>query len=754
MDQADNKKQTSFIDVPQLIKAYIVNWKWVVASVIVFLGLGVLVFLKQANNVEVQAQVLVSDESSSQASSLGDIASMFGGGGSFGSNRSIEDEMVVIKSHSLLKQTVKDLNLNESYVVEKNFLKKTNVYYNPPIKLIYDKRIVDTLSVVLRFDVDVDAQGLLDIKVRGYKRKVIFKTSQARLPLDFETPYGKFTLVAGSSFIDGESLSETINLSSYDYAALGLSEDITVDLSAKKTDIMLLNYITSDADFGKSVLNTLIDNYNALTIRQKQSFHVKTLEFLEDRIRILSAEVDSTQSMVEDFMGRRDLVNPEAQASIYISRTSTQEVELIKAESEFELLNMAIEFLSNEANNTSMLPIMPSTASLTPLINGYNELILNRLELESSAKGDNMALKAINARINAVRDNLLAALNKQSETANFEIKELRNQYAKSKGKLGTMPGIEREYTNILREQTLKEQLYVYLLRQREETEMAIAGAHPRGVIIDEAFVTDSILGLSPKIILIVFFILGMFVPGALILLKWSVGRKISIINQAVNISGGKQLIANIPLSNASEPIVISAPDNVEAKRVRLLRGNVLTIETLPEKFVLAVIGTTDDNESSRVALNLAVSMAMTGRKIALIEANPFDPVIGKLVDVKYNGPCDVNYKGLNSGLIRATDDVVVDFVSFDQDESFGADKLASVGFCSLVRDMTGEYDVVVLSAPSVDSHFASVETINNLTDVFIATIEIGKTKKCVVEKLSHLDDHNNNAYLVEVSWQQ
>jgi len=740
-----NDKRTSFINVAKLLEAYRRLWKWVVVSVLLFLLLGVFVYLRQERKCEVVAQLLISDEGSKSMSSLGEFAGMFGSG-SFGANRSVEDEMIIIKAHSVLKKTVQDLDMNVIYRVNKNFVKKEYVYYNQPVKLIYDKSVADTLSIPVVFNINVDKTGLADVTVFGKKNRKIFEKKDLKLPTSIDTPYGAYTLVPGNGSVKGNSIVENITLLSYDAAALMLDKQISVDYSAKKTDIMMLNFIASDARYGKSVLNTLVDNYNNTTIEQKKNFNYKTLQFLEDRIAMLSAEVDSAEAQVEAFMGRRDLVNPQAQANIYIGRTSTQEVELVKAEAEYELLSMAIDFLNNEANNTSLLPIMPSTASLTPLINGYNELILDRLTIESSAKGDNIALKAINTRINAVRDNLLTALGKQAETASVEINEMRRQYARSKSKLGTMPGIEREYANIMRQQSLKEQLYVYLLRQREETEMAIAGAHPRGVIIDEAFVTDSVLGLSPKVILAVFFILGLVLPVAMILVRWNLNGHVLIIDQAIDLSGGESVIAGIPFGEGVQPVVVSAPDSTEARRVRLLRGNILSIESLGKRFSVVVMGCCNDSSASRVAMNLAAAMALTGRRTVLVDANPFDselePVTGLSAE-SMSLESSVNIKLVDS-------DADIDFVSCGLDVKSGSDCIASVGFESRLKQLSDEYDVVVVCAPSLADHYASVETINNLVDMSLATVEVGKALKKDVRKLSMLNKHDLNAYLVEI----
>ncbi|MBD5365488.1 MAG: hypothetical protein HDR82_00495 [Bacteroides sp.] len=749
--ETSEKNTTSFINVSQLLKAYLKNWKWVAVSVVVFLFLGVIVYLKREQHCEVIAQVLISDEKDSGAASkLGDVASLFGGGSSFGANRSIEDEMTIVKAHSVLKQTVVDLDMNIQYVIQTNFLKKESCYYTRPVELVYEKSMGDTLGVTLSFEVDVNDKGLADVVVRGRKARKIYEKNDIVLPAVIETVYGTFGLERGSGFIPGEPVKEYITLCNYDKAALGLDRLIAVDYAAKKTDIMRLNLVTTNPLYGQTVLNTLVKNYNDVTIAQKRNFNYKTLQFIEDRIAILSAEVDSTEAQVEEFMARRDLVNPQAQAGIYLGRTSSQEVELVKAEAEYELLTMAIDFLGNEANNTSMLPIMPSIASLTPLIEGYNELILKRLTIEASAKGDNVALKAINTQINAVRDNLLTALNKQSETSNVEINELRRQFAKSKNKLTTMPAIEREYANIMRQQTLKEQLYVYLLRQREETEMAIVGAHPRGVIIDEAFVSDAIFGMSPSVILFTFLLLGLVTPGVLIIGFWIVTKRVSIMDQAVSLSGGDSVIANIPLVSGVQPAVLSDSDSVEAQRVRLLRGNIIATYGAEHSLSMAVIDTCEGEASARVAYNLATAMALTGRRTLLLDADPFDDVMERLVSSR---PAVLLPDGSLSGSGRISlpqAGLQLDYATCNDKTLSGADILASVMFANGLNKLKDEYEIVIVKTPSIDKHYASVEVVNNQVDMSIATVEIGRTLKSSVRNLALLDKHNSNAYLVEI----
>lgn len=753
MENKSSKGQ--LINIPALISTYRKYWYLIILSVIFFAGLGVVMKVRQQSRSEVVAQVLISDEKSSR--SMGNIAAMFGGGGSFGANRSIEDEMVIVKAHSLLRETVVELGLNVDYKVRKNFLKVNNVYNNPPVRLIYDNGIADTLGVMLRFDLKVDKDGMANVKLHGRKNALIHEQS-GKLPLTLETAYGQYTLVEGSMYKPGKKLDEKIFLSSYDGAALDLSSEIAVSMSEKKTDIMMLSLLTTDADFGKLVLNTLVANYNKLTVEQKRNFNRKTLQFIEDRIKLIAAEVDSTQSDVQAFLDKENLVNPQAQASIILNRTTAQEVELVKSETEYDLLNMSIEFLSNEANNNSMLPVMPSTGSLTPLITGYNELILKRIEIESSAKGDNVALKALNLRIKTVRDNLLTALNKRSETAAYEIAELRRQYNNSKTKLGEVPTLEREYTNIMRQKSLKEQLYVYLLQQREETDMAIQGAHPRGVIIDEAYVTDAVLGMSASTILLVFMMLGFLMPAAVIIAWWLLSRKISLASQAVEISGGSPLIGEIiTLPAGDQPVVTKNPGSEAVSRYNFLRNNLLEVCRVNDEnrcSVVAVTPTYSDATCGSIATNLALSLAMTSRRTLLIDADVFNCPVADILGIRSDeaslqeniysdGKQTCQY---STGYLNTSLDVMMS----EKSDNNASELLSSVKLARMVDVLKRSYDVIIINMPSVSDDFAAAESACSLCDINVAVVKTNVSLKAIVKKLTALPTLSGGQYLISV----
>ena len=153
-------------------------------------------YVRITNRVyDVNAVVLVAQEDNSSSAGANLLKSMklMSGGGK------VEDEMIVFSSQELCTEVAKRLKLNRRYIEDKGWFKPTVDHYNnSPIEVIAPEEMFDTLSSI-SFKIDVNKQGLANIKANSGKTKLI-NAKDCRLPATFKTSYGTFSIKATENY--------------------------------------------------------------------------------------------------------------------------------------------------------------------------------------------------------------------------------------------------------------------------------------------------------------------------------------------------------------------------------------------------------------------------------------------------------------------------------------------------------------------------------------------------------------------------
>jgi len=253
--QHDNAPSEQVIDFGALINRYKRYWWLFVASLVLCMGLA-WAYLKTAKRVyAVTARVLVAqeDNSSSAGASLLKSLKLGGTGGK------VEDEMIVMSSQELCTQVAKQLGLNRSYVEDRGWFKpQVDHYKTSPIEVTAPEELFDTLYTGLKFKIDVDKQGLANIKMSNSK-KTLANLKGVTLPATVKSPYGVFGIVATDHFKPGKECHIKASLIGNHYKGEGLNARIKVSLITKKANGINLAINETRTARGKDVLNTLID---------------------------------------------------------------------------------------------------------------------------------------------------------------------------------------------------------------------------------------------------------------------------------------------------------------------------------------------------------------------------------------------------------------------------------------------------------------------------------------------------------------
>ena len=605
------KNSADYIDFKGIIKQYISKWYLFAASIVVCVALAWVFLQVRKPEYAVKANILISQQNSNPMANFGGLGSMFG------SNGYVDDEIFVLSSHSLYKEVVRDLGINVSHVVKTGFLKNELAYPEFPVQVTAAPGIVDTLRRTVAFSIDVNEKGKADIKAK-VKRSTVAKIKDATLPAVVKTPLGEFTVATTDSYVPGTELATKVYVSGYDAAAETLDENVVDEIENRHTNVIKMSINTPNPDYGKAILNEILKKYNERGIIEKNAQSEKTAEFIDERLRILAADLSESESRIQNYKEKKGIVDVQAEAKYQTEKKGQLETVLLTAETNREITHMVSQFLRDPKNRYSLIPMAIDNDGMQASISAYNEVVLQRINLQNSAKTNNVALKQLSEQIDAMRANILTSIDKLLQSSDIQIKDLRREKALADSRLGQIPTQEREYLDMKRQQSVKQQLYLFLLQRSEETSMLLANALPKGIIVDEAYTLSEPLGLTKKMVFLLALIFGLIIPPVILYVRKLVRNRFET-RQEVERLTEVPILGEMCNDRSGRSLVVTRDDNSSASELfRLMRSNLLFILNDPKDKVVLMTSSTSGEGKSFISINLAASLALLGKKVLLV----------------------------------------------------------------------------------------------------------------------------------------
>ncbi len=605
------KNSSDFIDFNALLKLYLSKWYLFVIAVVLCAFIAFIYIRRTPTEYAVRANVLITQENANPMANFGGLGELFG------ANGNVDDEIFVLASHSLYKDVVKDLGTNVSHSVKTGFLRWEMAYPEYPVDVTADAGIIDTLRTGITFKINVDKHGKADIKAK-VKRSVVADVKDASLPAVVDTPLGQFTVSTTQYYVPGEDLSTRVSVYGYDTAAEKLDKDVVCDIPNKRSNVIQMGIDTPNPDYGKDILNEIVKKYNKRGIAEKNAQSVSTASFIDDRLALLSSDLAKAEKEIQDYKQRKGIVDVQAEAVYQSEKKGKIEEALLTAETQSEVLRMTQAFVADPENAYSLIPMSIDNKSLQASVEAYNELVLKRMELLNNAKPNNSVLKGLSAQIDAMRGNVAESLGKAAQSSDITIRDLRREKSLADARLGDIPTQEREFLDMKRQQTVKQQLYLFLLQRREETGMLLANALPKGTVIDEAYTLSEPLGLSNKTLLAIAMLLGLCLPPLYLYVRKLLRNRFET-RQEVEAVTDVPILGEMCNDRSGNTLVVTASSNSSASELfRLMRSNLTFILNDPRDKVVLMTSSTSGEGKSFISINLAASLALLGKKVLLV----------------------------------------------------------------------------------------------------------------------------------------
>lgn len=618
------EEEESGFDIKAILTKLLIYWKWFVVSVVVCVACA-FVYLRHATPVyRIQASVMINDNKKgsfqNQMMAIQDFGFM-------GTTASIDNEIEVLRSKSMIKRAVLDKEFYKVYSIKGRVMGRV-IYGKYPVNLSISQEDLDNMQrgITLEITQPDDSTSYMvtyeyeDLygEVYEYKKKV------SALPYVVESPVGQLILSKGEA--DYLTPDQTLYISVVPPIRMAKSflSNLSIEPTSKTTSVAYISLLDVNKARGVDIVNSLVAAYNRENNNDKNIVALKTAEFIEERLNKVEDELNATENAMAEFKRSSGLTNLTGDAQKVLEGNSEYEKKRVEINTQLNLVTYLREYVNDPKNKLQAIPVNVGLkeTSLVTSINKYNEGVIERNRLLRTASESNPAVLDLTVSLDLMAQAVKTSVESLYESLTIQKRDVEKEANKYESKIGNAPTQEKVLEEYKRQQEVKAGLYLMLLQKREENSIALAATADNAKIIDAALANDLPVAPKKSMILLVALVLGCAIPVAVIYLMEILRYKIEGRNDlekltTVPILGDVSVDHN--LKKGQRGIAVRENENnTMTETFRSIRTNLQFLLNGPEKKVIQFTSTTSGEGKTFVSSNLAMSLALLGKKVILL----------------------------------------------------------------------------------------------------------------------------------------
>lgn len=735
--------------VKELFYLCAAKWRWFVVSVLLCVGMAVLYILCTPPIYTRSAFLMVKEDTKGKAIGS-DVASMFADLGLGQMNANVNNELLAMRMPSVVKEVVKRLDLDVNYRTS-GFLHKETLYGEDlPVKVsLPDLADAESAS----FTLQLLPGGKMELDdFESSERDIENEVITGSLNDTLQTPLGKVIVTPSPSYSEAEEypliyLSRT-NL--YDCVD-DCIENLEAELSSEDATVIELSYKDVSIARAEDVLGTVIAVYNEEWMKDKNQITVSTSQFITERLKALEKELENVDSDISTYKSENLLPDVERASQLFMEQALENNNKLVALSTQIAIAGYIRDHLTDRKKRNQLLPVNLGleNADIENRITEYNAMQLKRNNLITNSSEQNPLIADLEQSLSSMRTAIVSSIDNLSRSLDTQRKDLLLSERQTSDRIAASPQQNKYLQSVGRQQKVKEALYLFMLQKREENELSQAFTPYNTRILTPPSGNLEPVAPKKKRILVVAFLLGLFFPAGLILLRE---------NMDTTVRGRKDLeklaapfAGEIPLDTDKKKkrlfgkrkeeerriVVKEGSRNVLNEAFRVLRTN---LEFMSGGQPEAVLLTSFNPGSGKtfLTMNIAASLAIKGKKVLVIDGDLRHGSLSSYIGSPENGLSDYLAKRIDNlkSVIRKVDAryAGLDMIPVGTIPPNPTELLFGERMAQLVAEMRNGYDYVFIDCPPVDI-VADTQILGKLADRTLFVVRSGLLERNMLAQL-------------------
>ena len=730
------------INIRVFINKLLTKW-WLILIFLTLSVIGGQLYLRYSTPLYLaKAKLMI--KGAGRGSELSELGILSGEFGISGASKDLSNEIEILYSRPLLLATISDIGGDVTYTLLGN-IKNAEVYTESPF-------------IVSSYELKEDVKTTSFFIEIGYYDTFIFKTKLENsgdihsFGEEFESSFGRFKLIKNekSKLVPGT------------YQVLITNPEALTNFYKSRLNIEIVGSIGSniiELSFNHPVpqkaedfINGLISNYNSAEIEDNTEVLSSTIDFIEQKIRNLTDELDLVESELQDYKSSNEIISQTAESSsnYLIQELRTAISQLSALEVDRAMLLELKDRLTNISKGFDLLPtgLTAADASLSTLITEYNQLLIQRNRLIETVTEKSPIISNIDNQLGDYKQLIIESIGYLLSDLKIPLASVERKISGLENKLKAVPSIEKELLERLRKQSIKEELYLFLLQKKEQTELSKAIYKADTRLIESAKSSGSPVFPRKRLILIGSVALGTILPLLIIGLIF-IFRDTLESEEELNEITAIPILGRVPhYKSKSNLIFTDSRRSVRMEMFRLLRTNLDYLNLNHHQQTLIITSPMSGDGKSVTAINLAISLAMTSKSVVIIDLDLRKPRVGVYLEIAEN-------KGVTNYLTGKADldEILVEKEGVDGLKIITsgplppnpAELILSDKTRKLISELKLKFDYVIIDSPPIGIVADSLLLQKQVTNtIVVARLEYTKKKMLrFVEELNTKDQLTN-----------
>jgi tyrosine-protein kinase Etk/Wzc len=672
-----------------LIESFSRNRRWFLISIIACVCAALIFLRYQSPAYKINASILVRDDT--KGSDFGEAIVLQGLGLSSTGKSNVDNEVEVLRSRTLAESVVNDLQLNVQYFTTGN-IKTSQLYLETPVIMHFYPDLT-TKARIARYTIRPTSFGF-ELSDDEHSWKAAFADTLS-LP-------GGTAVLRRTPFPFISENTYTISIVDLDQCVKDYRKSLHISATNKQVSMINLSLTDILPEKGEAILKQHLHNYLQNSINDKNRIADSTIAFIDHNLRIVSADLREAENRIEKFKRNNNLTDIVEQNRILIENSSQNNIERKQFEVQLKVIDLLQNFLKQNPERVIPASLVMHEASFTDLINRYNALQMSqKRELLVNTEAHPSVVN-IKEQLNDLRQNIDIAIEAKKTSLSTSVTQLNTFHNQFQRQMGLMPAKESAYLDYSRQQQIKEELYIFLLKKRVETSLSKSSTLGNGRIIDTPKSDSVPYTPNRQLIILIALLIGIVIPAAV-----RYGK--DILNAKVNTEADIGRIVSAPIlakighNTGTNVNVFDASNyNVVAEQFRVLRSN-LKFLNLNEQKIILLTSSMGGEGKSFITINLAISLALMEKKVLLMEFDFRKPKIASYLGLNHEGITDALFTGsdINNFIQKSGKADHFNVLVCGQVPPNPAELIATQKISELITSLKTQYDYILFDTPPI-----------------------------------------------------